>query len=243
MITCPDWSIEAENDKNTLSLEDKAIRSRIIKLMTEERLCKLLPLRHINIRRLKDLVYRMDRIVDSIVTKNISDTNCLLLATPYVVTEMTGTKMMMSDMSNETKKGEPQWKRRIQRRILQLRQDISRLEEIRNGKPLRKKLIETLELRYKYLWKKGVTVVQEELKQRLRAKGNTVRRFEKRCKRFHDNQLFQSNQKRFYSTLKRTNTHDAEHQPNPDSRECLDFWSRIWSVQVEHNKMSSGYRK
>ena len=49
--------------------------------------------------------------------------------------------------------------------------------------------------------KKGINLLNEELKQRLIAKKLKVKRYEQRISQFRQNQLFQVNQKQFYREL------------------------------------------
>ena len=49
--------------------------------------------------------------------------------------------------------------------------------------------------------KKGINLLNEELKQRFIAKKLKVKRYEQRISQFRQNQLFQVNQKQFYREL------------------------------------------
>ena len=49
--------------------------------------------------------------------------------------------------------------------------------------------------------KKGINLLNEELKQRFIAKKLKVKRYEQRISQFRQNQLFQVNQKQFYKEL------------------------------------------
>ena len=49
--------------------------------------------------------------------------------------------------------------------------------------------------------KKGINLLNEELKQRFIAKKVKVKRYEQRISQFRQNQLFQVNQKQFYREL------------------------------------------
>ena len=56
---------------------------------------------------------------------------------------------------------------------------------------------EELERRYS-LNKKGLSVVLEELKQRVLAKSQKIRRYQDRTEQYKQNRMFQSNQKRLF---------------------------------------------
>ena len=85
---------------------------------------------------------------------------------------VTGRNPINSIINNNNNKGEPKWKRRIQDKIVQIRKDLSYLEEIlRKGTHLKvkQKIMDGLHRRHPLL-KKGVPCNSEELKQRIRAK-------------------------------------------------------------------------
>ena len=52
-----------------------------------------------------------------------------------------------------------------------------------------------------WLKQKGVKVVREELKRRIRAKARKVKRYQNRIDQFKQNGFFQTNQHRFYQEL------------------------------------------
>ena len=237
------FDVNNQSTDRTLSENEEEIRSRIIKIMRENRTFKLPPLRHVNVNHLKEITKQVNMVVSTIDTDNITDTNTLLLGAAQVITEMTGTKINMDDGLNPRRKKPqaPFWKRRIEKAIVDLRRDISRLEEIKRGRQLQARIVYKLEQKYKYMKKKSVNVVQEELKQRVRSKANAIRRYDKRCKRFRDNNLFQVNQKKFYANLKETNHTDK--QDDPDKQACVDFWRGIWSKSVQHNREAEWLRR
>ena len=97
-----------------------------------------------------------------------------------------------------------------------------------------------LKKRHQFLEKKGFITVQEELKQRIRAKADTIRRYNKRCNRFKENRLFDNNQRMFYRNMgedvKDKKKEGIEEKPDKDA--CTKFWSDIWSNAVEHNEQA-----
>ena len=80
---------------------------------------------------------------------------------------------------------------------------------------------------------KGIRVVIEELKQRVKAKSAKIRKYEDRNNAFHQNRLFQSNQKRLFEKLE-----GCERQDNitPDAEESKNFWANIWDQGTKHNE-------
>lgn len=64
------------------------------------------------------------------------------------------------------------WKRRLEGQIRGIRKDLSRLERLPAGKPLKTKVRDGLQRKY-WLKEKGITVVIEEIKQRITAKAKS----------------------------------------------------------------------
>ena len=87
--------------------------------------------------------------------------------------------------------------------------------------------------------RKGIEVVLEELKQRLKAKRAKVIRYEQRVKQYRQNRLFISDQKRFYQEI---NGNTAAEKLIPNAQESQDFWSEIWGKEEKHN-LNAGWLK
>ena len=84
-------------------------------------------MRNIERRRLRRKVNEVKKILTFIETKDITQTNELLLAAGRVVAKRLGVKQR-----ERRPKMEPWWKRKINNQIAQLRKDVSRLEKLRS---------------------------------------------------------------------------------------------------------------
>ena len=73
--------------------------------------------------------------------------------------------------------------------------------------------------------KKGFKRVAEELKQRIKDKSATVKRYTERVKQYRQNRLFQTNQSKFYKELE-----EEQDTRNiiPNKEEPRKFWADIW---------------
>ncbi len=82
---------------------------------------------------------------------------------------------------------------------------------------------------------KGVVVVIEEIKQRVKAKAAKVKRYDDRVRQFHQNRLFNTNQRRLFKELdgKADNT-----QVGPKPAQARTFWGGIWDRPVQHNRQA-----
>ena len=90
------------------------------------------------------------------------------------------------------------WKRRLQNKIKELRNDLSQLEASKD-KGI-SNFWERLEKKYSIRVKR-LNVVVEELKQRITAIAAKVRRYQGRVDSYRQNRLFENNQRQFYREL------------------------------------------
>ncbi|CAG4969936.1 unnamed protein product [Parnassius apollo] len=74
----------------------------------------------------------------------------------------------------------------------------------------------------------------DDLKQKIAAWGKRIRQFSERSRRFNQNRLFQSDQKRLYKSLERSEVSGAG--PGPDQADTVAFWRGLWSEPVNHSE-------
>ena len=102
---------------------------------------------------------------------------------------------------------------------------------------MRLKQREREKLNRKYhLEERGTLYVSCMLKQKIKAGGVKINRYDERCQQFKQKHLFRTNQKLFYKTL------DGKERGEtvlPDPTEATSFWSKIWSEEIGHNKRAS----
>ena len=185
-------------------------------------------LKHVDRRKLANITARINQIIGDIRTVNITQTNRVINAVSIYVAK----KMGLKPFSNRRKEQkEPWWKRRILNSINMLRKHINILERKRNGERIKKTKADMVEAKYR-VKAKGVNVVIEELKQRLKAKSYKVKRYEQRSEQYKLNRMFGQDQKKVYQQL---NGNQRAENAIPDANESKQFWSNIWSKAVDHN--------
>ncbi|CAG4965052.1 unnamed protein product [Parnassius apollo] len=74
----------------------------------------------------------------------------------------------------------------------------------------------------------------DDLKQKIAAWGKRIRRFTERSRRFNQNLLFQSDQKRLYKSLGRLKV--CGSGPGPDQADIIAFWRGLWSEPVNRSE-------
>ena len=228
----PNVSPDPQPQEEEITLEVSALRERMLEIMILEERTALPSLRLCNKAKLRAAVAEVNEAAKRIETHNITQLNSLMYAAAYVTTERMG--MLKKKKEGRTK--EPFWKRRINQSIVKWRRDLSKIEEIRRGN-MRLKQREREQLNRKYrLEENGTLHVSDMLKQKIKAGGIKIKRYEERCKQFKQNQLFRTNQKRFYETLDGERKKEAEQ---PDPVEATTFWRKIWSEEANHNEQAS----
>ena len=125
---------------------------------------------------LKRTTAKVNRVIDLIETKNISQTNNLIKAASIWVADQLGLKKYEGE-----KKNDPWRKRRIEGGIKQLKKDINIFERVKKDQIGARKEGKAKLVEEKYSVKrKGLTVVIEELRQRIIAKAAKIARYEQR---------------------------------------------------------------
>ena len=189
--------------------EEKELLMRVVKEIRYEP--ERIPpnLRYIDRKKVRAATMKINKIVSLIKTETITETNSLLRAAGNIVAEMVGYKN-----KEMTGNRQPNWRRRIRRRELQNEGIISKLERKFSVK------------------RKGVEVVQEEVRQRLVAVGAKLERYDNRTEQFRQNRLFESNQKGLFNELEGTQRESVI----TDAEESKRFWSDIWDQAVTHRE-------
>ena len=122
------------------------------------------------------------------------------------------------------------WKRKLQKKIKELRKYLSRQLEASKDKDIsthRERLERKYSIRVKRL------NVIEELKKRITAIAAKVRRYQGRVDSYRQNRLFENNQRQSYSGLDQEEGCDDDQ---PVTEESKQFWGNIWGQSADHKK-------
>ena len=106
---------------------------------------------------------------------------------------------------------------------------MNNLIEKRN---IKKKHKDRLEKRYN-IRRKRLNIVKEEMKQRIKALGAKIKRFNSRINQYQQNRMFVKNQGRFFQRLNEEENHQYEI---PNSVEAQTVSRGIYSERKEHHK-------
>ena len=115
---------------------------------------------------------KMNRVIELIEAKNITQTNNLVKAAGVWVADQLGLKKYEG-----VKKKDPRWKRHIEEDIKQLKKDINILERVKKGQIGARKESKAKLIEEKYgVKRKDLTTVTEGLKQRILTKASKLSR-------------------------------------------------------------------
>ena len=187
----------AEEQADSLDEEQVAIVMEIAEVIEKGRKDKLPALRNVPKKKLLEQTAKVDKVLSKFKTysKLITKTNELFYAGAFVVTNKLGVKI-----DKVAWRKEPMWKRRLQNKIKELRQDVSQLEALKDKGISNFRHWERLERKYS-IRIKGLTVVVEEMKQRITAIAAKVRRYQGQVDSYRQNRLFENNQRQSYREL------------------------------------------
>ena len=180
----------------------------------------------VNKKNIQREIKKLENLIKKVITPTITETNRFIIALIWYVAY----KMGLKEREQRPKK-DPWWKRRINNDIKQLRTAVSKLERRQNNEMHSNRRMEYINNKYR-VKEKGVSVVIEELKQRVVAKAAKIKRYEARNEQQRQNRLFEVDQGRLYQELDRKVRNESLI---PDADEARRFWGSIWENPVEHN--------
>lgn len=172
-----------------------------------------------------------DYITDTTTIENIhSFIYCMCVA---VITK-NGQKLISSG-NKPSKNHLPMWEKRLKGKIEELRKIIGPLQRYFNGERSQK-IIKTVTKHVPHVDQQDFErTIHESLdnhKQKLMALSKRLARYKESQTRKEQNQLFQSNEKKFYRNLAGKG---FDGKP-PNQEQLINYWSELYSKEKSHNK-------
>ena len=224
---CSELVEQIENIAHDCNDDEQLVLQKLKDYLSGVKEIKPFSLKSKDKKQVKKRAQEVNQVIDRIPTRDITEDNSLICAGAAVVCEE-----FQSNVEGKRDNTEPMWKRRIKKRIDELRTAVSKLERKVEGKSRNIKGLSLIEKKY-HTREKGVKTVIEELKQRIVATASKLKRYEQRILQFRQNRLFVIDQKKVYQEL------DGQTWDNtiiPDAQESCKFWSDIWDQPVVHNE-------
>ena len=120
-----------------------------------------------------------------------------------------------------------------------MRREISILEEVSKGSRVKSGKVTKMKRKHKIRDPADIPPVTEILKQKVQAKAQRIRRYEKRSKFFRHNKLFKTDTKKFYRQLGKE---QKKVDKVPPANEIEDFWKKIWNNEKKYNEEAEWIR-
>ncbi|XP_066955212.1 uncharacterized protein [Macrobrachium rosenbergii] len=186
-----------------------------------------------NTKKLREKTSEVNEIMRLIHTTSITETNNLACARARLEVELMGIQAPTpsSQPTQQKPKQQLPWKRLLEKQIMVMRSDLSKLKEMAKKRIRSKKTREALNEKYK-VQEKGLNNTIEDIKMRIKAKVRKIQQCMNRNKGYQQNKLFRTNQKRLYSQLRG----EDNHQEIPEAEPSKRLLESIWNNPVSHNK-------
>ena len=147
-----------------------------------------------------------------------------------------------SNRGGRTGEFKPQWQRRIEKQIEDIRVKLGRLTQYQNGNRSRRlenrigKIMreEAVKTHSKYEKNGEIGEFIDTLKQKLCVMTGRLRRYKVSNKRRNDARMFNRNEKLFYRKLKEPKA-NHEEDAIPEKQKIREFWEEIWTNEDEHD--------
>ena len=131
------------------------------------------------------------------------------------------------------KPSKPKWQVKIDNEIENHRKEFSLLRELHKDKEIKSGTARKLLRKYKIESKDQVPAIKEELKQKLQVKAQRLRRYIKRNKFYRQNKIFETDTKKFYREIRKS---DITLNEIPSKGLTCEFWINIWGKEKRHNE-------
>ena len=127
------------------------------------------------------------------------------------------------------------WKIRIQKQISSWRKELSIIAETGTGSnnwTLNRKKRKIFQ-KYRVTNTREVAQLTETLKQKVQAKSQRIRRYEKRETRYSQNKMLKEDTKKFYRNL---GMKKIDAREPPSMAEAETYWKSLWGEEAQHNE-------
>jgi len=169
---------------------------------------------------------------------NITDINNLIYAAATIMTQILDEPNKRSKNRRDVKF----WKIRMQKQISSWRKELSIIAEIGTGSDnvkLKRKKRKILK-KYRVTNAREVAQLTETLKQKVQAKAQRIRRYEKRETQYSQNKMFKDDTKKLYRNL---GMKILKAREPPSMAETETYWKSLWGEEAQHNERAEWIRR
>ena len=219
-----------------LTRVEKDVLQKMREVFVSEEVVELPNLKALDRRKVMVEVKMVDGLLHNLVREGMSVTevNRLLYVGAYIVAERLG---KLGKGKKRKEKGKPWWQRRLETSIGEWRKDLSRVEGIRKGTEVGRKVRDRLDRKYGMV-ERGALAVSTLLKNKIQSASTKIKWHVGKCVARRQNNLFKNNQTQLYKELG-GGSGDPNSNESQNAAEAREFWSRIWNVDKEHDRNAS----
>uniref|UniRef100_A0A803T202 Reverse transcriptase domain-containing protein n=1 Tax=Anolis carolinensis TaxID=28377 RepID=A0A803T202_ANOCA len=215
----------------TLTARQQELKDKIMAHAAANAIRQRLPtLKTVPKRHLAPLMKDVNAALSTVQITSIEQTNQFAYSAAVIVTEELG--LLQPRQPQRKSIGKPKWKVRLELKIKKLRSDASNLKNMKERKLKNDKIKQYLIQKY-WLNTRKIEEALEIVKEQITATARKIERYEARIIQYRQNQLFQSDQRRFYQSLNQTTDTVTI---KPEKTATTKFWKELWENNKNYNK-------
>ncbi|KAJ8947665.1 hypothetical protein NQ318_009549 [Aromia moschata] len=229
-------------------------QERFLQLVTHYELIN--PLNRPRIPKLRNANKARDIIssANSILQQYLDGTNDLQKAhlgvycASALILELNGQQVYTPNPNRRNKNSDaPMWRKRLEKNIDEHRADADVLNEFLAGNNSRRVMAKTQAIARKAQidlnnadHRQQLLNLKDLLRQKAKAKGARLRRYNKLTKRKQQNAVFENNQKQFLRSLEKQ---DEEQPAEIDPARFTTYWNSIWNGRINHTQLKKDFQE
>ena len=216
---------------------EKDVLKKMREVFASEEVVELSNLKALDRRKVMVEVKMVDGLLHNLVREGMSVTevNRLLYVGADMVADRVGT---LGNGKKKKEKGKPWWQRRLEASIGEWRKDLSRVEGIRKGEEVGRKVRDRLDRKYGMV-ERGALAVSTLLKNKIQSASTKIKWHVGKCVARRQNNLFKNNQSQLYKELGGGECRTPNSKEVLKGAEARKFWSGIWNVDKQHDRNAS----
>lgn len=238
---------------NTIEIQDNAVREKLTSLIEFYRNTNPIDRPRIpTLRNIKTAASTLNKINDLLPeilhdTKDLNEVHLIIYCAAITSIELNGQKVPGADqrkIPGKPKGCNPPWRIRLTKDIDRLRAQVDILTEYLNNnrrpKITRKvhNITANARLNLNTANEQDLVILRDTLRQKYKAKGARLRRYNELTKRKTQNAQFNSSRKKFFRQLGENTTEEATSEIT-NAAEFTTYWKSIWSRPCSFNKTAA----
>ncbi|XP_045482803.1 uncharacterized protein LOC123686614 [Harmonia axyridis] len=182
--------------------------------------------------------------VNEIIQNNLPATWELRNVVDYVyagaITVCSELGMKIKDTPPKKRDTLPPWKHRLEKKITAIRKNIGILHTYLNAETpssrvakLTRRIASEFKIKARNnRYRESIAEISDKLKQKIKALGSRMQRYNDRVKRYQNNHLYYKNKQQFFRRLEQSS---PKNENAPTEESIHSFWKEIWEEERTHN--------